>query len=267
MKYFSPCIKFGNVCNYPSVLKNSYYLGASSERPFQFTVVTAGADTFQLPIYNGGTYSFTVDWGDGSSDIITAYDDAAANHSYSGAGTYTVRINGTIVGWRFDSDLDGRLVHEIQSWGSLNLGNNDAYFYGCSKLTVTAIDLLDLTGTTNLESIFDGCTSLTTVPSMNEWDMSSVQNLAYAFYGATSFNQDIGSWVITSVINMTEMFLNITLSTANYDALLVGWEAQAVQDNVIFSGGNSKYSAGAAATARQALIDDHTWTITDGGAA
>ena len=34
---------------------------------------------------------------------------------------------------------------------------------------------------------------------------------------------------------------------------------------MIFHSGNSKYSAGAAVTARQALIDDHNWSITDGG--
>jgi hypothetical protein len=89
--------------------------------------------------------------------------------------------------------------------------------------------------------------------------------MKYMFYGATSFDQNLGAWDITSVANMTGMFTGVTLSTANYDALLIGWEGQAVSNNVTFSGGNSKYSAGAAATARQALIDDHSWTITDGG--
>jgi hypothetical protein len=66
---------------------------------------------------------------------------------------------------------------------------------------------------------------------------------------------------------MSNALLSVTLSTANYDSLLTGWEAQAVQNNVNFHGGNAKYSAGAPATARAALIADHTWTITDGGPA
>jgi len=66
---------------------------------------------------------------------------------------------------------------------------------------------------------------------------------------------------------MSGMFVNITLSTANYNALLVGWEAQSVQTGVALHGGNSKYTAAPsdAATARAALIADHSWVITDGG--
>ena len=64
---------------------------------------------------------------------------------------------------------------------------------------------------------------------------------------------------------MSGMFLNATLSTSNYDALLIGWSALTLQNGVTFHGGNSKFSTGAAATARQNLIDNFSWTITDGG--
>ena len=61
--------------------------------------------------------------------------------------------------------------------------------------------------------------------------------------------------------------MSVTLITVNYSDILVAFEAQAVLNNVPLHGGNSKYSAGAAATARAALIADHAWTITDGGLA
>ena len=64
---------------------------------------------------------------------------------------------------------------------------------------------------------------------------------------------------------MEGMLLNVTLTTINYSDILIAFEAQAVLNNVLLHGGNSKYSAGAAATARAALIADHSWTITDGG--
>ena len=67
---------------------------------------------------------------------------------------------------------------------------------------------------------------------------------------------------------MTGFLSNVTLSTANYDALLIGWEAQSVDDDTTPNFGNSTYTGGEeseAAAARQNLIDDHNWTITDGG--
>jgi len=60
------------------------------------------------------------------------------------------------------------------------------------------------------------------------------------------------------------MLYGVTLSTTHYDALLIGWSSQSLQNNVSFHGGNSQYSSSAAA-ARQDLIDTYNWTITDGG--
>lgn len=80
------------------------------------------------------------------------------------------------------------------------------------------------------------------------------------------FDQDLGSWDVTALLDASNMFLNSSLSTANYDALLVGWEGQAVQNNVTLHGGSSNYTgAGAGGTARAALIADHSWAISDGG--
>lgn len=262
-----------------------------SEQPaFIFTVQTTGAsETFSLPLESSGTYDFNVDWGDSSDDDITVWNQAEVTHTYVSAGTYEIKITGTIIGWRFNNGGDKLKIYEIKSWGPLRLGNNNRYFYGCANLTITATDILDLIGTTEVEYMFGDCSSLTTIPSINSWNFSFVISMFSMFYQATNYNQDmnscdvssvkymnsmlsrtafdqdIGSWPIISVLMADAMFFETTLSTANYDTLLIGWEAQAVQDNVNFHGGNSKYSAGAAATARQALIDDHNWSITDGG--
>jgi len=89
------------------------------------------------------------------------------------------------------------------------------------------------------------------------------------FLGCSSLTSLIGveDFNISLVTTMVNFLNSVTLPTTQYSTLLINYEAQAVQNNVSFSGGNSQYSAGAAATARQALIDDHTWTIVDGGQA
>jgi hypothetical protein len=59
------------------------------------------------------------------------------------------------------------------------------------------------------------------------------------------------------------MFLNVSLSSENYDALLAGWAAQSLQTNVDFHGGNSEYCA--TDEHHNVLTQTYEWSITDGG--
>ena len=63
--------------------------------------------------------------------------------------------------------------------------------------------------------------------------------------------------------NALDLFDGAELSIANYDALLIGWNALNLQPNVPFSGGNSQYCAGEAA--RTNMINSDGWFITDAG--
>jgi surface protein len=88
------------------------------------------------------------------------------------------------------------------------------------------------------------------------------------FYGATNFNQQIGSWNVSNVIEMSGMFEGAQLSTTNYDSLLTGWSTiepneTPLKPNLYFSGGNSNYCNGA--SARASIISTYGWNITDGG--
>ncbi len=97
---------------------------------------------------------------------------------------------------------------------------------------------------------------------LSSWDVSSVTDMSFMFYNATSFDQNIGNWDIQNLTNATWMFNGVTLSTVNYDALLIGWQANTHNNNVPFSGGNSKYCL--SENERNLLLADN-WTITDGG--
>jgi len=113
----------------------------------------------------------------------------------------------------------------------------------------------------HMERMFRGASVFN--QGIGNWDTGNVADTGSMFEGASAFNQDIGGWDVTALTNATNMFLNAGLSTANYDALLIGWSAQILQSGVEFHAGNSTYCAGEAARAH--IISNYSWTITDGG--
>jgi hypothetical protein len=123
----------------------------------------------------------------------------------------------------------------------------------------------------NIQSGIDYFTrpSTTTPIPFNNIVTTLMTDMSNMFERATSFNQPIGSWNVSNVFNMEGMFHNVRLSTANYDALLIGWSTISPNEtplntDVTFSGGNSKYCNGA--SARNILdFNPNYWTITDGG--
>jgi len=82
---------------------------------------------------------------------------------------------------------------------------------------------------------------------------------------AVSFDRDIGSWDVTSLTNAISMFAGATLSTENYDSLLIGWDAQVLKKGVPFNGGLSMYCSAPAVAARANMIAEDGWSITDSG--
>ena len=168
--------------------------------------VTAG-ETITLPYEVAGTYSGTIDWGDSST---SNNNYANRTHTYVGAGTYTISITGVTTGFRFNNTGSKLNIRTITNWGTLRLGNNNAYFQGCTNLTLsTVVGTLDFSGTTDLSSMFTSCSSLTTINGINSWSTGSVTNMANMFNGCTNFNQGL-SFNTAAVTDMSSMFNNAT---------------------------------------------------------
>lgn len=262
----------------------AYDEGITSQ-PMQLVfTTTAASQSIALPLY--GTVNCTVDWGDGTAtEAFTTTGNKP--HTFATAGTYTVEISGSLTqfGQNWNAWTGVGYLAEVVSFGDIGLNSLYGAFVNADNLTSVPATLP--AAITNLQDIFRSV-NRTSITNLNLWDVSHVTNMSRMFFQSdfnqnisgwnvssatdmnhmfwqSDFDQNIGSWQIGAVTNMTNMFELVTLSTANYDAILIGWAAQTVQPNVNFHGGNSKYSAGAAATARASLISDDNWTITDGG--
>jgi surface protein len=185
---------------------------------------SSGNNQVELALESGGTYNFEVQWGDGTNNTITSWDQAQVTHTYISAGEYAISINGTIIGWSFNNGGDKEKLIEIKGWGNLQLGNSGGYFFGCKNLDITASDILNLTGTTTLLNAFRSCNNIDDVERMNEWDVSSVTDMAFMFRGASSFNQDIGGWNISSVTNIGYMFYD----ASSFNQPIGGWDVSSV---------------------------------------
>jgi len=85
----------------------------------------------------------------------------------------------------------------------------------------------------------------------------------------------VKDWTITALTtgdNFQALCTN-SMSTADYDALLIAWEAQAPNNNVTIHFNAATYTAGGAAEAARTSLTTavgsggYGWTITDGGTA
>jgi hypothetical protein len=85
-----------------------------------------------------------------------------------------------------------------------------------------------------------------------------VTNMSATFRDATAFNQSLGTWDISSATNMGNMLNNVGMDCTNYDATLVGWEAQGVTGLSLGATGLT-YDIGLAA--RTSLTTTLGWTI------
>ena len=209
-------------------------LSQTAPNQFVFTIDTENTSSgsslntqFMMPLVSGGSYNATVNWGDGSSDTITSYNQQEVTHTYSSAGQYEISIEGTLQGWQFNNAGDRLKMLDVKQWGVLDLSTNAA-FYGCTNLDASATDAPTVSST-SFDTMFRDCTnfngaignwdvsSVTTFSSsfrdcvsfnksLNEWNVSNVTNFYRAFRGCKSLDQDLNSWDTSNVESMYQMF-------------------------------------------------------------
>ena len=238
------------------------------------TTISGGtpSDSFSLSAKGNGL----IDWGDGTIkpfDGTTTNIDSTNTHQYSVGGVYTVKYKGWLT-MANGLASDGVKIIEFKNCGAETsfdtVGN---MFYYCINMTVTAKDVVNTLSNTALR-MFSYCLLLVEPPKVMTYFMNSVQEM----FLRASLNSDLGYMDLRQCNNFTNFAINVTTwSTENYGKTLMGWlrwdsttHAPQVgwdlKPNQNFHGGNSTLIAGSeAALARDYLINNLNWTITDGG--
>lgn len=168
-------------------------------------------------------YNYTVDWGDGTVETGFTSD---ASHTYSTPGSYAVSISGDFPRIYFNEGNERHKIVEVNQWGDQGWTSMARAFLGCENLDVLAADVPDLSAVTDMNAMFNGCSSLTGTIAFNNWDVGTVTNMADLFKGASSFNQDISSWNVGNVTLMNGMFF--AAETFNQD--IGSWNVGNVQN-------------------------------------
>ncbi len=225
----------GNLSDVVSLSTEIQNLGT----PFTAKFRIYGSDlNLNLRLNSSYTYNFMVNWGDGTSGVVTSSSDLDKNHTYSSSGTYIVKITGRCPYLNF---RDSEQIIEVTELGDTGWESFSYMFYKADNLTlvnggstrhVTSMNSMfsyaalanpdtsnwDTSKVTSMGYMFSYAALAN--PDTSNWDTSKVTSMGYMFSYAALANPDTSDWDTSKVTSMSRMFLSAALAnpdTSNWD--------------------------------------------------
>lgn len=215
-----------------------------------------------------GAESFNGDISEWDTGNVTTMERMFDN--YESVGVF----NQDIGGWDTENVTDmSRMFNgqesfnqDISNWETANVTDMSSMFVRAKAFDQDITDW-DTGEVTTMWRMFDEAESFN--QDITEWDTENVGNMRAMLRDAVSFNQDLGDLDITGISDedghtLNNMLDNSGLSAQNYGNILIGWADQDVESDLTL-GARGLYYTEEAEDARQSLIDDHNWEITDEG--
>jgi len=194
-------------------------------------------DTFGLRIRTGSSIDLTFDWGDGDvSNNVTAV--GTVSHEYATAGTYKLKISGTITGGDigFQSLAAGTTPQLVTALEEIRGVTNSmtTWYYALSSgnnLTNVPSNLFDnQTDLTSIQSAFANCWILKTCPTVSNltgltgdalastWNVCSAMTNATYVNNLTNVTSLASTWANCSAVPVFPTVSNLTKVTSIHRA-------------------------------------------------
>jgi len=159
---------------------------------------------------------------------------------------------------------------DVSNFDTSSVINTDAMFFGCSGLTSINVSSFNTSKVLNMSYMFYDCSGLTSI-DVSTFNTSLVNNMGNMFRQCIVLTSIVGveDWAITGLNSTNDLINFLTvgkMTTAQYDNLLVNWEAQAsgIPAMTPTFGTSILTLGGTADTAKQNLINTYGWTVQDG---
>ena len=179
---------------------------------------TTGAnDRITIP----GTGTYSVIWGDGSSDDASG----SATHAYATPGTHTISITGGLKGISLaGSTANAQKLQSIEQWGGIEWTTMKTAFQGALNMEYNAPDVPDLSGVSDMDYMFSFTGAFD--GDISGWNVSGATDMSHMFAAATAFNGNLSGWDVSQVTDMTGMFYG----ASSFNGNLSGWNVSQVDD-------------------------------------
>ena len=260
----------------------------------QNTLITSSYISSVVVPEGGGVYQFTPT---SNVDVSSSFLRATGGITLSiSDGTYVfankAELQTAVDLWISDNTAALATYGEINTWNVSAITDMEELFQ--NKTTFNSdISNWDVSNVTTMRAMFDNATIFN--QNIGTWDVSSVTDMYQMFITATSFNSPINDWDVSNVTKIRDMFYNASafqqplnlwelnsltdgqlfmgttggagaITYTLLDTLYNGWvvDFAALQNNVVISFGDSTFTS-AGLAAKNILVNDKGWTITDGG--
>src|SRR5690606_23771067 len=194
------------------------------------TEIVAGTGPYDIKIPAIGEFTYTwVDLNDpavagsgiGSGETIVTFPEPGSYEvrmAPTGSTPFhSIQFNYIVAG------NDAAKLLEVKNWGTVHWSK--FMFYGCRNLKITATDIPDLSGVTDLSFAF-GHSGIDVIPNINDWDVSTVTDMSNLFEDVTGFNQPLDNWDVSNVGTMSFMFDG----ASSFNQPLDSWDVRKLED-------------------------------------